>query len=102
MMKKERISEFFTWKQNKNITVSLAIFFSLIGFCLGNLISTWLSLFFIWNGLAAFFILIGLELINSLITNPFSKRGSYFLLYLLLIKRGFFFGLLVDGFKVGS
>lgn len=84
-----------------NFGLAASILFHLIGFFVGNIASTWLSLFFEWNGLAAFAVLLIIEVLSIIEYSSISKT-IWFFQYTAFFKRGFFFGLLADGFKVGS
>jgi hypothetical protein len=98
----------FKFQKVKKVGLAVSILFNFIGFFLGSVSSTWLSLFFHWNGLAAFFVLFLIEFISSFEYNvEFQKKenqatASRMIYYSALMKRGLFFGLVVDGFKVGS
>lgn len=86
-------------KNIKKIGFTKSILLNLLGFFLGNIAATSLNLFF--GGLGAILVLIGLEFISLLEYHP-KTIDNKILKYLSLIKRGFFFGLFTDGFKVGS
>jgi hypothetical protein len=95
----------FKFQKVKKVGLAVSILFNFIGFFLGSVSSTWLSLFFHWNGLAAFFVLFLIEFISSFEYNvglQKKENQARMIYYSALMKRGLFFGLLVDGFKVGS
>ena len=85
----------------KKLDLSFSIFFSLLGFFCGNLCATSLGAIFDWNGLAAFLVVLSIEIIGLVEYNPVNRDNRVFQ-YFGVFKRGFFFGLLADGFKVGS
>ena len=90
-----------TFRGLKKINFSFSILFSLLGFFCGNLCATFLGSVFDWNGLSAFFVVLSIEIIGLVEYNPVNRDNQVFQ-YFGVFKRGFFFGLLADGFKVGS
>jgi hypothetical protein len=104
-----------SFRSVKKINISVSILFNLLGFFCGNVCATFLGSFFDWNGLAALLVLLSIEIIGLVEYNPVNRGvvGTFRYLwlcrhlnqvfqYLGVFKRGFFFGLLADGFKVGS
>lgn len=90
-----------TFRGLKKINFSFSVLFSLLGFFCGNLCATFLGSVFDWNGLSAFFVVLSIEIIGLVEYNPVNRDNQVFQ-YFGVFKRGFFFGLLADGFKVGS
>jgi|MDSW01.2.fsa_nt_gb hypothetical protein len=90
-----------TFRGIKKINFSFSVLFSLLGFFCGNLCATFLGSVFDWNGLSAFFVVLSIEIIGLVEYNPVNRDNQVFQ-YFGVFKRGFFFGLLADGFKVGS
>jgi hypothetical protein len=90
-----------SFRSVKKINISVSILFNLLGFFCGNVCATFLGALFYWNGLAALLVLLSIEIIGLVEYNPVN-RGNQVFQYFGVFKRGFFFGLLADGFKVGS
>ena len=89
------------FKDLKKMGIALSILSNLLGFFSGNICATFLSVIFEWNGFAAFIVLISIEIMGLVEYNPVNRNNQIFQ-YFGVFKRGFFFGLLADGFKVGS
>jgi len=85
----------------RKINISFSILFNLVGFFCGNICATFLGPLFDWNGLAALLVLLSIEIIGLVEYNSLNRDNQVFQ-YFGVFKRGFFFGLLADGFKVGS
>lgn len=85
----------------KKINLSLSILFNLFGFFSGNLCGIVLGSFFAWGWFSALLVLLSIEIIGLVEYNPVNRDNQVFQ-YFGVFKRGFFFGLLADGFKVGS
>lgn len=90
-----------SFRNVRNINIPFSILFNLLGFFCGNVCATFLGAIFYWNGLAALFVVLSIEIIGLVEYNPVN-RGDQVFRYFGVFKRGFFFGLLADGFKVGS
>ena len=90
-----------SFRNVKKIKISLSLLLNLIGFFAGNICATFLGIIFNWNGFAAFIVLLSIEITGLVEYNPVN-RNNQALHYFGVFKRGFFFGLLADGFKVGS
>ena len=90
-----------SFRNVKKIKISLSLLLNLIGFFAGNICATFLGIIFNWNGFAAFIVLLSIEITGLVEYNPVN-RNNQVLYYFGVFKRGFFFGLLADGFKVGS
>jgi hypothetical protein len=100
-----------SFRSVKKINISVSILFNLLGFFCGNVCATFLGSFFDWNGLAALIVLLSIEIIGLVEYNPVNRgtvplgalaANNQVFQYFGVFKRGFFFGLLADGFKVGS
>ena len=82
-------------------SISTGFFSTLLFFSIGNLIPTMMSIWFVSNIFAGFFILCCLELMTiALMKMEFISNINYYLL--TVTKRALLFGFIVDGFKVGS
>lgn len=88
-------------KSRKKINLSFSVLFSLLGFFSGNLCGIVLGSLFGWGWLSALLVLLSIEIIGLVEYNPVNRDNQVFQ-YFGVFKRGFFFGLLADGFKVGS
>ena len=96
------ISNLLTSFRNvKKVKLSISLLINLIGFFAGNICATFLGVIFNWNGFAAFIVLLCIEITGRVEYNPVNRNNQVFQ-YFGVFKRGFFFGLLADGFKVGS
>jgi len=90
-----------SFQNRKKINLSFSILFSLFGFFSGNLCGIVLGSLFEWSWFSALLVLLSIEIIGLVEYNPVNRENQVFQ-YFGVFKRGFFFGLLADGFKVGS
>ena len=90
-----------SFRNIKKTKLSFSILFNLLGFFCGNLCASFLGSLFDWNWLSALMVLLSIEIIGLVEYNPVNRDNQVFQ-YFGVFKRGFFFGLLADGFKVGS
>lgn len=76
------------------------------GFVIGNLFGTFLIFLrntIIWDGMSLIFIILFLEIINSIIYNiKLKKKRFLFFLILRNFQIGLLLGFFIDAFKVGS
>lgn len=79
---------------------TFSVLLNLLGFFLGNIVATSFNLLF--GGFGVLLVLIFIELVSLLEYHPKLMIRNDIFKYLACIKRGFFFGLFTDGFKVGS
>jgi hypothetical protein len=99
-----KIKELFQLHLKKNINV--LIFFLLSSFLLGNIFGL-NSKFFLFQSpeILLFFVPLLIEILNLLTYNfkqKFSNRNRIFILVIISIRRGFFLGIFIEAFKLGS
>ena len=89
---------YFTFiKKMTKMKITVSIILNLLGFFLGNIVATSFNLLF-----GGFGVLLVVGVIEGISFLEYAPKDHSILQDLACIKRGFFFGLFADGFKVGS